>query len=184
MYITPTVSLLEMSETPFFWPCLQEILDNGIEVQPDTVVHVWKWWTDAEITPLEGSQGGSQEGSRGRSLEGSAEGSPGGSNSSTPLRPLHGPLQRPLRGGGPRGGVAKGVPGGVCELSKGCTPLEGSTEGGVRGSEAYLAEMARVTALGYRVLLSAPWYINLGGYVGEDWVAYYGVEPLGFEVRD
>ncbi len=34
---------------------------------------------------------------------------------------------------------------------------------------------------GYRALLSAPWYLNLGSYAGEDWATYYSVEPLAFE---
>ncbi len=36
---------------------------------------------------------------------------------------------------------------------------------------------------GFRTLLSSPWYINLGGYAGDDWVQYYAVEPLSFKVR-
>ncbi|XP_060057040.1 beta-hexosaminidase subunit beta isoform X2 [Erinaceus europaeus] len=43
----------------------------------------------------------------------------------------------------------------------------------------YHLEQARVTAAGYPVLLSAPWYLD---YInsGEDWRAYYAVEPLNF----
>lgn len=33
---------------------------------------------------------------------------------------------------------------------------------------------------GYRTLLSSPWYLNLGEMASEDWVTYYGVDPLGF----
>ena len=35
---------------------------------------------------------------------------------------------------------------------------------------------------GLRVLLSAPWYLNLGRYGVENWAQYYEVEPLAFEV--
>ncbi len=34
---------------------------------------------------------------------------------------------------------------------------------------------------GHRALLSAPWYLDHGGYYGEDWLKYYNVEPLGFK---
>lgn len=41
--------------------------------------------------------------------------------------------------------------------------------------------MEKVTAQGFRALLSSPWYINLGGYAGDDWAHYYAVEPLSFK---
>ncbi|XP_063053451.1 beta-hexosaminidase subunit alpha isoform X1 [Engraulis encrasicolus] len=44
---------------------------------------------------------------------------------------------------------------------------------------AYAQEMSRMTQAGYRVLLSAPWYINHIRY-GQDWRDSYTVKPLNF----
>ncbi|RXM30506.1 Beta-hexosaminidase subunit alpha [Acipenser ruthenus] len=45
--------------------------------------------------------------------------------------------------------------------------------------EQYSQEMSNVTAGGFKVLLSAPWYLNVINY-GQDWMEAYKVEPLGF----
>uniref|UniRef100_A0A8D0BW75 Beta-hexosaminidase n=1 Tax=Salvator merianae TaxID=96440 RepID=A0A8D0BW75_SALMN len=44
----------------------------------------------------------------------------------------------------------------------------------------YKNEMSQVTKMGYRALLSAPWYLNRISY-GQDWLQVYQVEPLDFE---
>uniref|UniRef100_A0AAR2LID2 Beta-hexosaminidase subunit alpha n=1 Tax=Pygocentrus nattereri TaxID=42514 RepID=A0AAR2LID2_PYGNA len=43
----------------------------------------------------------------------------------------------------------------------------------------YRAELGRITLAGYRVLLSAPWYINHISY-GQDWRNAYTVQPQNF----
>ncbi|XP_072526732.1 beta-hexosaminidase subunit alpha isoform X2 [Salminus brasiliensis] len=43
----------------------------------------------------------------------------------------------------------------------------------------YQAELGRITLAGYRVLLSAPWYINHISY-GQDWRNAYTVQPQNF----
>ena len=48
-----------------------------------------------------------------------------------------------------------------------------------RTSPDYKADMARVTAAGYRVILSAPWYLNRISY-GADWKDAYVIEPVQF----
>uniref|UniRef100_H2YUW1 beta-N-acetylhexosaminidase n=1 Tax=Ciona savignyi TaxID=51511 RepID=H2YUW1_CIOSA len=40
-------------------------------------------------------------------------------------------------------------------------------------------EMAKVTSLGYRVILASPWYLD-HLTVGEDWKKYYMYEPANF----
>ncbi|KAM4054109.1 beta-hexosaminidase subunit beta isoform 2-T2 [Anomaloglossus baeobatrachus] len=43
----------------------------------------------------------------------------------------------------------------------------------------YQMEMAAVTAAGFQVLLSSPWYLNRISY-GQDWIQVYRVEPTNF----
>ena len=38
-------------------------------------------------------------------------------------------------------------------------------------------ELGNITAAGFPVIISAPWYLDLISY-GEDWTGYYLVEPL------
>ena len=40
-------------------------------------------------------------------------------------------------------------------------------------------ELGNITAAGFPVIISAPWYLDLISY-GEDWTGYYLVEPLNF----
>lgn len=47
-------------------------------------------------------------------------------------------------------------------------------------SENYLEELKQVTSSGFPAILSAPWYLDVISY-GQDWRAYYTVEPLNFE---
>ncbi|KAJ8002450.1 hypothetical protein DPEC_G00159050 [Dallia pectoralis] len=49
-----------------------------------------------------------------------------------------------------------------------------------KGSPAQIQqELSDITLAGYRVILSAPWYINHIAY-GQDWTTYYTVKPLDF----
>ena len=43
----------------------------------------------------------------------------------------------------------------------------------------YQKEMAAVTAKGYKVLLSSPWYLDYISY-GKDWYKYYLADPQDF----
>lgn len=63
-------------------------------------------------------------------------------------------------------------------------PTQEQTAGiGAGGEEhpAWADELQRVTGRGYRALLSAPWYLNLGSFAGDDWLTYWQVEPLSFD---
>jgi len=44
-------------------------------------------------------------------------------------------------------------------------------------------EMARITKMGYKVIVTQPWYLNLISY-GQDWQRYYSYEPLNFQGTD
>uniref|UniRef100_A0A3B4AWN6 Beta-hexosaminidase subunit beta n=1 Tax=Periophthalmus magnuspinnatus TaxID=409849 RepID=A0A3B4AWN6_9GOBI len=44
-------------------------------------------------------------------------------------------------------------------------------------------EMHKVTAAGYKTILSAPWYLDYISY-GQDWQNYYKIEPLDFDGTD
>ncbi|KAK2118007.1 hypothetical protein P7K49_004894 [Saguinus oedipus] len=57
--------------------------------------------------------------------------------------------------------------------------LEPGTIVEVWKDSGYPQELSRVTASGFPVILSAPWYLDLISY-GQDWRKYYKVEPLDF----
>ena len=48
--------------------------------------------------------------------------------------------------------------------------------------EPYPSELDKVTAMGHRVLLSTPWYLNyLESPYDQDWKKFYVVEPTLFD---
>jgi len=44
-------------------------------------------------------------------------------------------------------------------------------------------EVAKITSLGYKTLIAAPWYLDYISY-GQDWKTYYKYEPLNFNGTD
>ncbi|KAK9866414.1 hypothetical protein WJX84_011212 [Apatococcus fuscideae] len=65
-------------------------------------------------------------------------------------------------------------------------PLDCSLSWGCRGEEdfddvpGWLRELDAVTKKGHRAILSAPWYLDIGSYAGQDWKTYYQIEPASF----
>ncbi|KAL2099880.1 hypothetical protein ACEWY4_004274 [Coilia grayii] len=53
----------------------------------------------------------------------------------------------------------------------------------IYGAGGYSEELARVTALGFHTLLSAPWYLDYISY-GQDWEKYYKADPQDFKGTD
>jgi hypothetical protein len=47
-----SVMPLRAGSSPIVW---QEVVDNGVDLDPETLVHVWKWWWPVEARP--GPQG-------------------------------------------------------------------------------------------------------------------------------
>ena len=45
---------------------------------------------------------------------------------------------------------------------------------------SFSTELSNITAAGFPVIISAPWYLDVISY-GQDWRHYYSVEPLDFE---
>lgn len=149
----------------------QDVLDNNVTLRSDTVVHVWKWWpvTAAATNHTVSSLHAQQESTR-LSTANLSQAASDQSNSRSSQQAGHQISQESSqRSHGPVG----------CQLSKGCPGDIGSYSAGEE--PGWLAEMEKVTAQGFRALLSSPWYINLGGYAGDDWALYYAVEPLSFK---
>ena len=138
----------------------QEAFDQGVPLPPGTRIQVWKWWMDKQQEQgreqQEGSEGSSSR-SAGLSL-GAADGS-GGVAAASRRRALqqHQHLQ-----------PACGAAGSGCGAA-------------AAGDEAWKSELQAVTKQGYDAILSAPWYLNLGSYAGQDWQQYYAVDPHDFK---
>lgn len=129
----------------------QDVLDSGLKIANDTVVQVWKWWSDD-----------SSDDSGKRSVP-------------TIVQP-HRTISSAHSGSrGPHGMDM------TCGLSTGCrsgAAVGVATRG--NNTAPYLRELQRVTHQGFRALLSSPWYLNLGQQGASNWAAYHAVEPLAF----
>ena len=149
----------------------QEAFDQGVPLPPGTRIQVWKWWRD---TQQEQEQ---QKDAESSSSSSSSSSSGGGSS-----------------GGGAGIGLGTaGVGGGVAASQRRAlqqqqqrTPLAcGAAASGcgaaAAGDEAWKAELQAVTKQSYDAILSAPWYLNLGSYAGQDWQQYYAVDPHDFK---
>ncbi|DBA89255.1 TPA: hypothetical protein ACH3X1_016396 [Trebouxia sp. C0004] len=149
----------------------QDVLDNNVTLRSNTVVHVWKWWPAAAVTnPAVSSSQSHQESTRSSTASLSQAASDQSNSRSSQQSSQQISQQSIQRSRGPVG----------CQLREGCPGDISSCRAGEE--PGWFAEMEKVTAQGFRALLSSPWYINLGGYAGDDWAQYYAVEPLSFKL--
>ncbi|EFN52781.1 hypothetical protein CHLNCDRAFT_58755 [Chlorella variabilis] len=134
----------------------QEAFDQGVPLPPYTRVQVWKWWKEQgqETKPEAESSSGSTGGGAAISMRGRA--AAGGGMAAARRRAL---LEHPQ---------------GRCDPGFGCENAAGD-------DDAWKAELQAVTGHGYDAILSAPWYLNLGSYAGQEWQRYYAVDPTDFQ---
>lgn len=135
---------------------MQEAFDQGVPLPPYTRVQVWKWWKEQgqETKPEAESSSGSTGGGAAISMRGRA--AAGGGMAAARRRAL---LEHPQ---------------GRCDPGFGCENAAGD-------DDAWKAELQAVTGHGYDAILSAPWYLNLGSYAGQEWQRYYAVDPTDFQ---
>ena len=99
----------------------QEIFDNGLDIDPETVVHVWKWWWPVSGSALASRQAqngstNSSSSSRGVSALSGGDSSSRGSRGESALS---GGDSSATEGGGAAAGRPR-----VCQLARGCVPAQ------------------------------------------------------------
>lgn len=135
---------LALGRVPVVWEEAFGSAGGGLD--PKTLVHVWKWWSEDR----DGEEGATARASARRRLM----------------------TRRAEREGAGRPTAAEPPPSGA----RGLAPASP----GPIDPTVWAARLAAVTAAGHGALLSAPWYLNLGTFAGEDWKRYYAADPAAF----
>lgn len=177
----------------------QDAFDQGDSLPALTRVQVWKWWKD------EGAEGSGAEGLGSGPLQQQAQADGSGNNvagsgrgrgsSSSSSKGSVGAERSFGTEGGTAGTAGTAIAAAAAEggsrmdqrrrlaaaqaaqqgLHGGCGSGQGCQADA--GDDAWKEELQRITKAGYDVILSAPWYLNLGCYASQDWRQYYAADP-------
>jgi hexosaminidase len=139
---------------------LQEAFDSGAKLPSYTRVQVWKWWKEHSMPSTAAGDGIGTSSSQATQLVTSGEATDASGGVAAARRRLQAQAE-----------AAACAAGGACQAL-------------ANDDSAWQAELAAVTGAGFDAILSAPWYLNLGSYAGQDWKQYYAVDPTGFKGSD
>lgn len=181
-----------LGRVPVLWQ--EAFAGTGWALDPTAIVHVWKWWKDgADELARPSARKLLAPGSTRQSVLSAAKfgAGPGPVDPDAWQAELARVTARVRGRRGPRGGRGCAGELGVrrraghepaCTvLQAACTALQAACTATRPSPPTDRPSACEPVLQGFKAVLSAPWYLNLGTYADEDWKAYYRADPRDFQ---